>query len=104
MLPIRLTHTPIAPGCKVIGSSSVDMPDGTAMSVIIEMAASEAETVAAFYENEFEEIGLEVSQTVTSGDGESAIMLDGDDRRGRLRLDRHPTRAEKPGPIDSDSG
>ena len=101
---------PIAPGCEVISGSSVDTPDGRSMTVIVEMPAAEAETVTAFYLNEFEEIGLEVSQTATSGEGESAIMLtavdesgdlsasflvqvsgdtgDGDYRCGRLRLGR----------------
>lgn len=75
---------PIAPGCEVISGSSVDTPDGRSMSVIVEMPAAEAETVTAFYLNEFEEIGLEVSQTATSGEGESAIMLTAVDESGDL--------------------
>ncbi len=78
---------PIAPGCKVITSSSVDTPDGTAMTVILEMPTAEAETVTAFYENEFENLGLEVSQTATSGEGESAIILMAVDEGGALTAD-----------------
>ncbi len=76
---------PIAPGCKVITSSSVDTPDGTAMTVILEMPAAEAETVTAFYEHQFEQLGLEVSQTAASGEG--AIMLMAVEEGGALTAD-----------------
>lgn len=78
---------PIAPGCEVISSSTVDTPDGTAMTVIIEMPATEAEAVAAFYENELEQTGLEVSQTVTSGGGETVIALVAADESGAVAAD-----------------
>ncbi len=78
---------PIAPGCKVITSSSVDTPDGTAMTVILEVPTAEAETVTAFYENEFEKLGWEVSQTTTSGEGDKAILLMAVDEGGALTAD-----------------
>lgn len=65
---------PIPDGCDVVGSSSWEGPDGTAMQAGLEFPAEDFDSVVAFYEDFLDDEGFEITKT-TSGSGSDAMVM-----------------------------